>query len=138
MLWSIYWWYISYERPAIHPKISQRERLYLKETIREESSVSAKTNIVINPPWLSIFTSMPVWSIIVANFCRSWSFYLLIDFQAKYFLEALNYNVGKVCEHNIFKMKKKTNNLIEYSGSILSCIASFNHGKYRAICWPIG
>ena len=46
MLWSIYWWYISYER------------LYLKETIREDSSVSIKTNIVINLPWLSIFTSI--------------------------------------------------------------------------------
>ena len=41
-------------------------------------------------------TSMPVWSIIVANFCRSWTFYLLVDTQAKYFLEALNYNIGKV------------------------------------------
>jgi hypothetical protein len=39
---------------------------------------------------------MPVWAIIVANFCRSWSFYLLINSQAEYFREALDYNVGKV------------------------------------------
>jgi hypothetical protein len=34
----------------------------------------------------------------VANFCRSWSFYLLINSQAEYFREALDYNVGKVRE----------------------------------------
>jgi MFS transporter, ACS family, solute carrier family 17 (sodium-dependent inorganic phosphate cotransporter), member 6/7/8 len=50
------------------------------------------------PPWRSFFTSKPVWAIIVANFCRSWSFYLLINSQAEYFREALNYNVGKVRE----------------------------------------
>ena len=50
----------------------------------------------ISPPWKSFFTSMPVWAIIVANFCRSWSFYLLIIDQAEYFKEALGYNLGSV------------------------------------------
>ena len=45
---------------------------------------------------MSFFTSRAVWAIIVANFCRSWSFYLLIDSQAAYFREALGYAVGKV------------------------------------------
>ena len=49
----------------------------------------------MKPPWRSFFTSKPVWAIIVANFCRSWSFYLLINSQAEYFREALDYNVGK-------------------------------------------
>lgn len=50
----------------------------------------------IKPPWKSFFTSMPVWAIIVANFARSWSFYLLIIDQAEYFKEALGYNLGSV------------------------------------------
>ena len=50
----------------------------------------------IKPPWKSFFTSGPVWAIIVANFCRSWSFYLLIIDQAEYFKEALGYNLASV------------------------------------------
>ena len=34
-------------------------------------------------PWKSFFTSLPVWAIIVANFCRSWTFYMLIISQSK-------------------------------------------------------
>ena len=51
---------------------------------------------------------MPVWAIVVANFCRSWSFYLLINSQAEYFREALDYNVGKV---NQTKREKRTSHL---------------------------
>jgi len=93
IIWSIYWWYYSYERPAIHPKITEEERIYIEESIGEACSISNKT--WIKPPWRSFFTSKPVWAIIVANFCRSWSFYLLINSQAEYFREALDYNVGK-------------------------------------------
>jgi ACS family sodium-dependent inorganic phosphate cotransporter-like MFS transporter 6/7/8 len=94
IIWSIYWWYYSYERPAIHPKISEAERIYIEESIGEASSIANKT--WIKPPWGCFFRSKPVWAIIVANFCRSWSFYLLINSQAEYFREALDYNVGKV------------------------------------------
>jgi hypothetical protein len=50
----------------------------------------------IKPPWKAFFTSSAVWAIIVANFCRSWSFYLLIIDQAEYFREALGYSLGNV------------------------------------------
>ncbi|CAF3395944.1 unnamed protein product [Rotaria socialis] len=93
IIWSVYWWHSSYERPAIHPKISESERIYIEESIGEASSIANKT--WVKPPWRSFFTSMPVWAIVVANFCRSWSFYLLINSQAEYFREALDYNVGK-------------------------------------------
>jgi hypothetical protein len=56
----------------------------------------------VQPPWKAFSTSMPVWAIVVANFCRSWSFYLLIISQAEYFKEALGYDIGKVSCHLIF------------------------------------
>jgi hypothetical protein len=49
-----------------------------------------------NTPWLSFLTSLPVYAIIVANFARSWSFYLLIINQPKYFHEAFGFEVSKV------------------------------------------
>jgi ACS family sodium-dependent inorganic phosphate cotransporter-like MFS transporter 6/7/8 len=56
----------------------------------------------IKPPWKSFFTSGAVWAIIVANFCRSFSFYLLIIDQAEYFKEALGYNLASVCSPFIY------------------------------------
>ena len=47
-------------------------------------------------PWKKFLTSMPVYAIIVANFCRSWSFYLMIISQPKYFKDAFHFDIAKV------------------------------------------
>jgi hypothetical protein len=60
---------------------------------------------LMKTPWKSFISSTAVWAIIVANFCRSWSFYLLIVTQAKYFQDAFGFAIAKVCI-NIFKRMK--------------------------------
>ncbi len=49
-------------------------------------------------PWRKFFTSMPVYAIIVANFCRSWTFYLLLISQPAYFEEVFGFELSKVRE----------------------------------------
>lgn len=49
-----------------------------------------------NTPWRRFFTSMPVYAIIVANFCRSWTFYLLLISQPAYFEEVFGFEISKV------------------------------------------
>lgn len=49
-------------------------------------------------PWRKFFTSMPVYAIIVANFCRSWTFYLLLISQPAYFEEVFGFEISKVSE----------------------------------------
>lgn len=41
---------------------------------------------------------MPVYAIIVANFCRSWTFYLLLISQPAYFEEVFGFEISKVSE----------------------------------------
>jgi len=94
MLWATLWHFYSYERPATCNSISEQERIYIEESIGETSSLASK--MWISPPWKSFLKSLPVWAIIVANFCRSFSFYLLIIDQAEYFKEALGFNLGDV------------------------------------------
>ena len=53
-------------------------------------------------PWKKFFLSTPVWAIIVANFCRSWSFYLLIITQPKYFNDAFGFDMSKVSKSMLF------------------------------------
>ncbi len=47
IIWSVYWWHVSYERPAIHPKISESERIYIEESIGEASSISNKVSNIL-------------------------------------------------------------------------------------------
>jgi len=52
-------------------------------------------------PWRKFFTSMPVYAIIVANFCRSWTFYLLLISQPAYFEEVFGFEISKVCKNKL-------------------------------------
>ena len=63
----------------------QHNVFFLHQSIGEGPSKSQPT--VFNTPWARVFTSMPVWAIIVANFARSWTFYLLLITQPKFFKE---------------------------------------------------
>ena len=59
---------------------------------------------------------MPVYAIIVANFCRSWSFYLLIITQPKYFSDAFHYDVAKVGGLFFFEKQILSVDIIKLTG----------------------
>lgn len=55
-------------------------------------------------PWRKFFSSMPVYAIIVANFCRSWTFYLLLISQPAYFEEVFGFEISKVSKFMLYKV----------------------------------
>ena len=65
------WLWLSSEKPGKHPLISPREQLYIETSIGDKKGDKAPT--IFSAPWLSVFTSMPVRAIIVANFAHSWT-----------------------------------------------------------------
>lgn len=89
--WGVVWWFLSSERPATHPRITPAERVYIEESLGKADNTIVKFQ---HTPWKSIFTSMPVYAIIVANCCRSWTFYLLIINQVKYFTEVFEFRMS--------------------------------------------
>ncbi|XP_061629079.1 vesicular glutamate transporter 3 [Phyllopteryx taeniolatus] len=95
ILWYVLWLLLAYGSPAVHPTITDEERTYIESTIGEtihHQSVTQK----FKTPWRRFFTSMPVYAIIVANFCRSWTFYLLLISQPAYFEEVFGFPISKV------------------------------------------
>uniref|UniRef100_A0A8C6SHT6 Solute carrier family 17 member 8 n=1 Tax=Neogobius melanostomus TaxID=47308 RepID=A0A8C6SHT6_9GOBI len=93
-LWYIMWLLLAYGSPAAHPTITDEERLYIETAIGESMKQSATQKF--KTPWRRFFTSMPVYAIIVANFCRSWTFYLLLISQPAYFEEVFGFPISKV------------------------------------------
>ncbi|XP_033621776.1 vesicular glutamate transporter 1 isoform X1 [Fukomys damarensis] len=95
IFWYLFWLLVSYESPALHPSISEEERKYIEDAIGESAKLMNPLT-KFNTPWRRFFTSMPVYAIIVANFCRSWTFYLLLISQPAYFEEVFGFEISKV------------------------------------------
>ncbi|XP_023335696.1 vesicular glutamate transporter 1 isoform X2 [Eurytemora carolleeae] len=92
IIWYMFWLWLSFEKPATHPSISPREQLYIEKSLGDSK---AKQPTIRDTPWAKVFTCMPVWAIIVANFARSWTFYLLLITQPKYFKEVFGMEVAE-------------------------------------------
>ncbi|XP_017492785.1 PREDICTED: vesicular glutamate transporter 2.2-like, partial [Rhagoletis zephyria] len=90
--WYASWLWLSFEKPSKHPTISREELAYIESSI---GVVAFKPPTLKTTPWSQIFHSSPVYAIIIANFCRSWTFYLLLISQPMYFKEVFNFDVGK-------------------------------------------
>ncbi|KAG9273108.1 vesicular glutamate transporter 3 [Astyanax mexicanus] len=95
IIWYTFWLLLAYDSPAVHPTISDEEKIYIETTIGEGASLMSATE-KFKTPWRQFFTSMPVYAIIVANFCRSWTFYLLLISQPAYFEEVFGFPISKV------------------------------------------
>ncbi|XP_076809015.1 vesicular glutamate transporter 1-like isoform X1 [Clavelina lepadiformis] len=94
ILWFMWWIMTTYEAPSVHPTISQEERKYIENAIGKSDCTSIPK--WGGTPWRSFFQSLPVWAIIVANFCRSWTFYLLIISQPAFFENVLGFNISEL------------------------------------------
>ncbi|XP_064482484.1 vesicular glutamate transporter 2-like [Ornithodoros turicata] len=90
--WYMFWLWLSFEKPARHPTITQAEQIYIENSLGQVNQVAPTLRTT---PWKNIFTSLPVYAIIVANFCRSWTFYLLIISQPSYFKQVFHFEVDK-------------------------------------------
>lgn len=51
---------------------------------------------VTSIPWKSVFTSLPVWAIVVAHFCENWGFYTLLTELPTYMKNRLHFDLGRV------------------------------------------
>uniref|UniRef100_A0A914Z9I2 Major facilitator superfamily (MFS) profile domain-containing protein n=1 Tax=Panagrolaimus superbus TaxID=310955 RepID=A0A914Z9I2_9BILA len=89
-IWTVLWFSMTFEKPVLHPSISREEKEYIEAKI---GHVSQTHPTLATVPWKAIVQSKPVYAIIVANFARSWTFYLLLQNQLTYMKEALGMEI---------------------------------------------
>lgn len=87
LVWYACWNWLIFEKPSLHPTIEVRELTYIEKSLGQSKHVPVPT--LKTTPWREFLHSMPVYAIIVANFCRSWNFYLLVMYQSIYFNKSL-------------------------------------------------
>lgn len=94
VIWFICWLWLVFEKPSKHPTISIRELTYIEKSLGQTIQMPMPT--LTTTPWREFLHSMPVYAIIVANFCRSWNFYLLVMYQSLYFRQKFQLPVAVV------------------------------------------
>lgn len=85
--WSIVWYFLAFDSPDSHPRISPEERRYIKENTAD---VIATGGIV---PWVKILTSMPVWAITISGFGWIWVNYVFIIGGPTYLSHVQGFNI---------------------------------------------
>ncbi|KAL4639957.1 sialin [Arapaima gigas] len=88
LLWFLLWVMFVSNTPDSHRTISEKERRYITSSLKNEVSAS-----VTDIPWWSMFTSMPVWAIVVAHFSYNWTFYTLLTLLPTYMNSILGFSI---------------------------------------------
>lgn len=74
IVWYFFWIVLVYDTPESHPRISIKERSYIEHCVkRKDDELETKEHEDI--PWMSIFTSLPMWAILITQCGQSWAFY---------------------------------------------------------------
>ncbi|RCN51264.1 transporter, major facilitator family protein [Ancylostoma caninum] len=90
ILWSLAWWSISSKSPNDHSYITEEERTYITEKV---GTVATGNMTLTTVPWKTILLSPPVWAIVICNFSRSWTFFLLLSNQLTYMKDVLHLDI---------------------------------------------
>ncbi|VDN27322.1 unnamed protein product [Gongylonema pulchrum] len=79
--------------PEKSKSISDDEKRFIVEQLGQISSSPATLTTI---PWKQILLSLPVWAIVISNFCRSWTFFLLLGNQLTYMKDVLHVEIHNV------------------------------------------
>lgn len=91
IVWSVLWFFLVFDSPADHPRITIEEREEIERKIAEgENKKLVKPKKV---PWVAIFTSMPVWAIIVTHGCSVFGYFTVVNQLPTYMKDVLHFNI---------------------------------------------
>ncbi|XP_044737750.1 sialin [Chrysoperla carnea] len=90
IVWSILWFVLIFDSPEQHPRISAEEKQYITNAISVHGGQNNKPDHV---PWGKIFTSTPVWAIIITHGCSVFGYFSITNQLPTYMKYILNYNI---------------------------------------------
>ncbi|CAH2005198.1 unnamed protein product [Acanthoscelides obtectus] len=88
LIWACIYALLGHNTPATHPHITMEERYFIESSLGYgEGKPIART------PWKKIFTSKPVWSILLTQSGQNWGFWLLLTEIPNYMSNIMNFNI---------------------------------------------
>lgn len=89
MTWCVMWYFLAYDTPSSHPRITASELEYIELNIDKE----IKDGRGMKVPWKDIFKSLPAWSIGITTFGRIWVHYTFIMYGPMYMKNILKFSI---------------------------------------------
>ncbi|KAK3532315.1 hypothetical protein QTP86_016050 [Hemibagrus guttatus] len=87
-LWAVLWFIMVSDEPHTHPRISDREREYIINSIGSEGG-SHGWSVPVFP----LVCSGPLWAIIITQMCANWSYYTLLTSLPTYMDTILHFDL---------------------------------------------
>ncbi|XP_068617628.1 uncharacterized transporter slc-17.2-like [Battus philenor] len=92
MVWCAFWWFLVYDSPMKHPRISDSEKKYILDAIGDKVNQSTKDTKIV-PPFRSIVTSFPFLAMVVLHYGSNWGLYFVMTAAPKFVSSALGFNL---------------------------------------------
>lgn len=109
--WCVLWYFLAYNTPSKHPRISKEELNYIHSSVSDEIKAGEGMKV----PWKAIFTSLPAWSIGITTFGRIWVHYTFIVFGPQFMKHMLKFDIKSNGVLNGLPF------LLSYLSSVLFC-----------------
>ncbi|XP_046991858.1 sialin-like [Schistocerca americana] len=90
ILWGMILFWFGGNTPSGHKNISRAELIYIEESWKDVSRERKK----FPTPWISIFTSLPVFASIVATMSLCWGYYTLLTEIPTYLSNVLRFDIA--------------------------------------------
>lgn len=91
LMWSIIWLYFIYDTPETHPRISHKEKHFIKMKMTKDITGLRKTCKKL--PFTHIITCIPFWVIVLSRFCIGCSFGFMKYQIPTYYDEILHFDI---------------------------------------------
>ncbi|KAJ0174655.1 hypothetical protein K1T71_009763 [Dendrolimus kikuchii] len=91
-VWCLFWWFLVYDSPVQHPRISDAEKQYILEAIGDKVTHESKDKKVV-PPFKYIFTSFPFLAMVILHYGSNWGLYFVMTAAPKFVSSALGFNL---------------------------------------------
>ncbi|XP_067947009.1 sialin-like [Watersipora subatra] len=88
LLFCFVWHFFIFDSPNEHPRISEREKLYIAKSL-DGSSIQKNDNV----PWLDMAKSPALWAIIVVHFANNFGNYTLVTKLPAFMKEVLHFDI---------------------------------------------
>lgn len=89
LVWSVVWFFVVFDSPAQHPRISQEERQCIESAIGEATSHGKAHRV----PWISILTAPCVWAIIITHGSSVFGYFTVVNQLPTYMKHILHFNI---------------------------------------------
>ncbi|XP_067009430.2 sialin [Anabrus simplex] len=100
ILYGLPWFYIVYDVPEVHPRISETEKQHIlsgrdvhSDKTQEEKKIVEQERKAMPIPWLRILTSIPFWAAALMHFGSTWLNYTLMTELPTYTEKILHFDI---------------------------------------------